>query len=84
LELGHAYFPGDGRYDVFGTDGCDLHLLGCNVPEEIVSEAQDREIFELDLTGDQLRFVFSFDGLEINGITYSPERSFLEWRFSAR
>ena len=81
LEIRHVYFPSEQRYDAFGTDGCDLHLCGCNVPEESVREAQDREIFELELAGDQVGIVFSFDGMEITGIKIAPERSFIQWRF---
>jgi hypothetical protein len=80
VELRHVYFPGERCYDAFGTDGCDLHFSGCNVPEETVCEAQDREIFELRLAGDRASIVFSFDGMEISGITFDPEQSFLQWR----
>ncbi len=84
LEIRHTYFPVERRYDAFGTDGCVLHLAGCDVHEDMVEAAQDRELFGLELATSRLDLVFSFDGMEMAGITFAPERSFLEWRFKQR
>lgn len=81
IEIRHVYFLGVERYDAFGTHGCDLHLAGCNVPESWVGEAHDREIFEFGVARDQAHFVFTFDGMEMSGITFDPERSFAQWLF---
>ena len=81
IEIRHVYFPDELQYDAFGSDGCVVHLSGCNVPEEVVREAQDREFFSFELSGNLLAIVFSFDGMEVTGVRCDPDRSFLEWRF---
>lgn len=73
LEIRHIYFPDKRQYDAFGTDGCVLHLAGCDVSEEVVREAQDREFYRFELSGNLLSIVFSFDGMEVAGIRYDAD-----------